>query len=296
MITFCGFSYRSSGIIRGMQLSQRLQNSEFLDIDRLSFKRPKNEVVLHVRKFDAAHAQYCKSLGLKVGFDVADNPVTDFLYGRVKQDDFSRYVNPSIDFYIVNNDLVKEKMEACTDKKVYVVPHHNCNFDKVRNPQRKPKTIGYIGLPEQSIDVEKLQSTCSKLNLSFFNRDIIEHSKLSEAFSQIDIGMVFFEKEESKKELQEKILNYKPGTKLSNFQSYGIPTVCLPYQSFKQFGEGKCRYIETIESLEYELENLVKNEDAYHTLSTESAMVGEKFHIDHVLQYYKKISEDMTNE
>lgn len=279
-----------------MQLSQRLHGSEFLDIDRLTFSRPKNNIVLHVRKFDAAHAQYCKSIGLKVGFDVADNPVTDFLYGRVKQDDFSRYVHPSIDFYIVNNDLVEEKIRAHTDKKIYVIPHHNCNFDKIHNSNKRPKTIGYIGLPEQSIDLEKMQDVCKKLHLNFFNKDILEHSKLSDAFSQIDIGMVFFEKEESKRELQEKILNYKPGTKLSNFQSYGIPTICLPYRSFKQFGEDKCRYVETIESLEYEIENLIKNEDLYHELSTASILVGEKFHIDNVLQYYRKISEDMTNE
>ena len=32
------------------------------------------------------------------------------------------------------------------------------------------------------------------------------------------------------------IKKYKPNTKLSNFQSYGIPTISIPYESFDQFG------------------------------------------------------------
>lgn len=296
MITFCGFSYRSSGIIRGMQLSQRLPDADFQDIDRLGHQRPKNDVVLHVRKFDSTHAEYCKSKGLKVGFDVADNPVTDYLYGRVKQDDFSRYVHPAIDFYIVNNDIVKGKISQYTDKKVYVIPHHNCNFKKIHNEKRKPKKLGYIGLPEQSINSDKMNSFCRKLDITFSIEDVTEHASLDSAFSKIDIGLVFFEKDSSKKDLQEKILNYKPGTKLSNFQSYGIPTVCLPYESFKQFGENQCRYINFMNELEFEVEKLVRDEEWYNDLSQNSIPIGEKFHIDNVVQYYKKISEDMKNE
>lgn len=292
MITFCGFSYRSSGIVRGMQLAARIDGSKFLDIDALNYAHPQNNVVIYVRKFDENHAKFCKNLNLKVGYDVADNPVTDFLYGRVKEDDFSRYTHPTIDFYIVNNDVVLQKLQQHTDKKIYVIPHHNCNFDKVHNRIQKPKTIGYIGLPEQSISQERLDDICKKFGLTFVVKDVTEHSKLDFAFSQIDIGLVFFEKDNEK--LKKKILDYKPGTKLSNFQSYGIPTICLPYESFKQFGENNCYFIDKFEEIEDHVANLVNDHDVYSSMSKNSILTGEKLHIDNVTKYYTDIVADFS--
>ena len=290
MITFCGFSNRSSGQIRGKQVSTKIEGADFLDIDRLDYRVPHNKTVIHVRKFRSDHAEFVKKMGGRVGFDVSDNPVTDFLYGRVKEDDFSRYVHKSIDFYIVNNDVTVKELSKHTDRPIYVIPHHNCNFKKVHKKLRKPKNLGYIGLPEQSISEGKLDNICKKFNLNFINRDIKEFSKFDDVFSEIDIGLVYFDLIEEKKELQEKILKYKPVTKLCNFQSYGIPTVCLPYESFKQFGEGKNLFVKTIEEVEGQIDRLM-SDDFYESLSRDSVVVGEKFHIENVVDYYKRIVE-----
>jgi len=297
MITFCGFSYRSSGIVRGMQLQQNIRGSEFLDVDNLAGRRPENEVVIYVRKIDDRHAMLCKKSGYKIGYDVADNPVTDIIRGFTEDDDFSRYVRDYIDFYIVNNDLVKSELQKKTDKKIYVIPHHNCNFKKIHNSPRTPKTIGYIGLPEQSITAEELSPICRKLDLQFFNKDITTHSELVDAFSSIDIGMVFFNQsaDEKRRKIQEKILKYKPGTKLSNFQSYGIPTVCLPYESFKQFGSNQCIFVNDFEELVSGLERLVTDHHFYGELSERSIEAGEKLHISEVVKYYEQIARDMTS-
>lgn len=296
MITFCGYSNRSSGIIRGRQLSQYLDGSDFIDVDRLDWKKPKNDIILYVRKFDENHIKHCKKLGLKVGFEVSDNPVADYITGRVKKDDFSRYTHPLIDFYVVNNDVVKNEMLKHTSKSVYVIPHHNCNFKRIIREPREPKNLGYIGLPEQSIAVEAMLGLCQKFNLNFIKKDVVDFKKLDDAFSEIDIGIVFFEKNESKKELQEKILKYKPNTKLSNFQSYGIPTVCIPYESFKQFGEQKCIFVEDMNQVDQAVENLISDRKLYDTLSNEGVKVSEKLHIENVIEYYRTIKEDMKND
>ena len=291
MITFCGYSYRSSGHVRGMQLASHLEGSDFLDVDRLNERDTKNNVIVYVRKFDHHHAQLSKKRGHIVGYDVLDNPVTDFIRGRTKEDNFASYVSDSIDFYIVNNDVMLLEMKKHTDKPVYVIPHHNCNFGRKHKKNRKPQTIGYIGLPEQSIAEDGLKKICEKFNLQFINRDVTEHSKLDAAFSEIDIGLVYFDLIEEKKELQEKILKYKPGTKLSNFQSYGIPTICLPYESFKQFGYDKYLSATSLEEVEFYIEKLMSRQ-FYEELSVESVQAGEKLHIENVVDYYRAIVKD----
>jgi hypothetical protein len=215
------------------------------------------------------------------------------LYGRVKKDDFVRYTHQSIDFYIVNNDIMLNEMKKVTDKPVYVIPHHNCNFLKKHNMLKgRPKRLGYIGLPEQTIHEDSMISLCKKLDISFTSQDVTSHDQLDEAFSKIDIGVVYFDRIESKKEYQDKILLYKPATKLSNFQSYGIPTVCLPYESFKQFGGSKNIFVNNFEELETAIEMLVNNEDVYSSLAKDSISQGESLHIEKVVDYYTEIARE----
>jgi hypothetical protein len=291
MITFAGFTYRSSGIIRGKQVSKFIEGSDFVDID--SPKHPKNNIVIHVRKFNEDYARFCKSKNLTVGFEVADNPVTDYLYGRVQQDDFSRYVSKYCDFYIVNNDVCKQELSKFTDKKIYVIPHHNCNFaKKINQLKNKPKRLGYIGVPEYTLNEKSLESFCKKANLVFTSKNPEKHEELEEAFNQIDIGIVFFEKDSIKSGVYERTIKYKPNTKLTNFQSFGIPTICLPYESYKQFGENQCIFVENAEELQDKIIEISSNEDLYFSLSKTSINVGEKHHISKVIEYYLQISRD----
>lgn len=272
-------------------MSTVIPNSEFLNIDNPT--NPKNKITIQIRKFDASFAEYCKSKGLTVGFEVSDNMVTDYLYGRVNQDDFARYTNKFCDFYIVNNDITKEGLSKVTDKKIYVIPHHNCNFSKTKNvTSKKPKTIGYIGVPDYTIKPNIIQDICIKNNLNFFIENPLDYKNLQLCFQKIDIGIVFFEKDSIKDGIYERTLKYKPNTKLTNFQSYGIPTICLPYESYKQFGENKCIFVETLNELNFQIENLCNNQDLYQNLSLESIKVGEKYHISNVKENYLQIVKD----
>lgn len=290
MITFVGFSNRSSGIIRGKQISSAISGSDFVDVDFPS--EPKNKITIHVRKFNETFAKYCKTKNFKVGFDVADNPVTDYLYGRVDVDDFSRYTNQYCDFYIVNNDLMKDELSKITDKKIYVIPHHNCNFNKKINNFSIPKKIGYIGVPEYTVNEKQIQDFCEKNGLIFINKNPQNHAELESVFNEIDIGIVFFEKESIKAGVYERTLKYKPNTKLTNFQSFGIPTVCLPYESYKQFGNDQCLFVENFEDLKTNILSLINDSQMFYSMSKNSIKVAEKYHISKIVDYYHKIVED----
>jgi len=290
MITFIGFSNRSSGIIRGKQISNFIPGSDFVDVDFPT--KPKNKITIHVRKFNDDYAKYCKSKNVKIGFDIADNLVTDYLYGRVDKDDFSRYVNQYCDFYIVNNDLMKDQISKITDKKVYVIPHHSCNFNRKYKEVLVPKRIGYVGVPEYTINEKQIQNFCSKNNLSFINKNPQTHEELESVFDEIDIGIIFFEKESIKPGVYERTLKYKPNTKLTNFQSFGIPTICLPYESYIQFGDKQCMFVENFDELEQSVVTLTKDEKLFKELSKKSIKVAEKYHISNVVEYYNTIIGD----
>jgi len=291
MITFAGFSKRSSGIIRGQQISEIIPHSDFVDIDFPV--DPKNEIVIHVRKYNEDFSRHCKSNNLIVGYDIADNPVTDYLYGRVKEDDFSRYTNKLCDFYIVNNDIYKEKLSKVTDKKIYVIPHHNCNFSKTINElKERPVNLGYVGVPEYTLNEKSLQDFCNKQNLTFTSYNPQNHHELDSTFKKIDLGIIFFEKNSINVGVYERTLKYKPNTKLTNFQSYGIPTICLPYESYKQFGENKCVFVEDFDDLKQRIIDLCNDFEEYSSLSKESIKVGEKYHISKIKDYYGQIMKD----
>lgn len=290
MITFIGFSYRSSGIIRGKQISSLIPDSDFVDVDRPT--PVKNNLAIFVRKFDEAQAKRLKSQGKILGFDVADNLVTDFLYGRVEKDDFKRYTSEFLDFYIVNNDLMKFELSKATNKPIYVIPHHNCNFNRKINEVKKPARLGYVGMPEYTLDKKSLEDFCNKLGLTFVTSNPETHEKLEHEFSKIDIGVIFFKQDSIKAGVYERTLKYKPNTKLTNFQSFGIPTVCLPYESYKQFGENQCLFVNDENELKEQIVKLTNDNALYSSLSKSSITVAEKYHISNITNYYSKIVGD----
>ena len=294
MISFVGFSYRSSGIIRGKQLSHVIPRSDFIDVDSLSI--PKNKVVIFVRKYEERFAKACKNNGLIVGYDVADNAVTDFLYGRTDNEDMSRYTSEFCDFYIVNNDVCKQQLSKATDKKIYVIPHHSCNFSKKRNLLRSPTTLGYVGLPDYSLNEELLKLVCEKTGMKFLTSNPENHKDLESSFSDIDIGIVFFDKNSIKQGIYDRTLKYKPNTKLTNFQSFGIPTICLPYESYKQFGGNNCIFVENIDQLIEKINSLRLDFELYNSMSENSYRHAEDYHISKVKDLYLQIEREFCGK
>lgn len=286
MITFIGMSERSSGIIRGKQISKSIENSNFFDISSYNIDFT-NQIAIFVRAIDENYAKFLKSKNKILGYDLLDKPATDFLYKKT-DGSLKHYVKDFFDFYIVNNTFTKVELQKFTNKKIYVIPHHNCNFDKKVKEKKRPINLGYIGVPENTISQDYLNDFCKKNNLQFITKNPQTHEDLEDEILKIDVGIVFFKNNL----IYEKNLKFKPNIKLTNFQSFGIPTICLPYESYKQFGGNQCIFVETIEELQENIINLVKDEDLFQTMSKNSIKVAENYHISKVIEYYQQIAKD----
>jgi hypothetical protein len=248
-----------------------------------------NETVIFIRQIDERYAKHLKNKNCRVGYDLLDRPVADhhndWKSGNKKDLDWSRYKSNQIDFIIVNNTLTKVKMmEFYQQNQIYVIPHHHVNFRKDRRDNNKKiETIGYIGTADQMLLQDEVQDFCNRKNLKFLCSHPNTVDECNSALQKIDVGVIFIDDDGYK----DYVLKYKPNTKLSNFQSYGIPTVSCKYSSFFEFGR-KDLWLPANDKADFmeKLNWLIETKNFYDDVSSESYTHSSKLHIDEVIKDY----------
>jgi hypothetical protein len=255
-----------------------------------------NEVVLFVRTWEPGLARRLKSKGYKVGYEVADMPVGDAVFRGADVKDLSAYAHPECDFYVVNNHVQLGDMAQVTDKAVYVIPHHSANYAGQAAPFRtKVARVGYVGLPEQLSNKESIEDYCKACDVEFVSVHPNTREECDAVFRSLDVGIVFAENDGvMRPRVVELMRRYKPNTKLTNFQSYGIPTICTPYESYKEHGGDACLFVDNQEELETFLSSLITNTSFRLDESNKAYAVGKQFHIDEIVKLYRKMAYEVT--
>lgn len=303
MITFLGMPSRTSGEIRGRQIAERLHDSighksaRFVDVHNPDWKvLVQNEIALFVRTWEPNLARELARKGYKVGYEVADMPVGDAVFRGAEVKDLSAYAHAECSFFIVNNHVQLGDMAQVTDKPCYVIPHHSTNFDGNAAPWRPIATkVGYVGLPEQLSAKGEIDELCKKHNVEFFSVHPNTREECDGVFRALDVGLVFAESDSTMRpRVVELMKRYKPNTKLTNFQSYGIPTICTPYESYKEHGDGACTFVETKDEMLNALDTLLSNSNLRLVESNKAYAVGKRFHIDEIVKLYQKMAFEVT--
>ncbi len=157
MINFLGLSGRTAAIVRGQQVSSRIEGAEFFDVGH--GKIGKNSISLMIRNCFMDAVTSNKRHKKLVGYDVADVLVGDVYFRKSKNLHLKHYHNDSFDFYVVNNDVCVSELREVTEKPIFVIPHHSVNFDNKKiSVKENVKRIGYVGLPEQLSQSAKIQN------------------------------------------------------------------------------------------------------------------------------------------
>lgn len=301
MITFLGMPSRTSGEIRGRQIAERLHwadaSARFTDIHNPQWKViEQNKVALLVRTWEGNVASELKRRGHIVGYEIADMPVGDAVFRGAEVRDLSAYAHAECDFFVVNNSVQKADLALVTDKPSFVIPHHSTNFDGHAAPWRStPQRVGYVGLPEQLSGKDEIVELCKKHNVEFFSVHPNTREECDSVFRSLDVGIVFAENDATMKpRVVELMKRYKPNTKLTNFQSYGIPTICTPYESYKEHGDGACTFVETKEEMLAALDKLLSDGNLRLVESNKAIAVGRRFHIDRIAYRYNEMIIEVT--
>lgn len=292
MINFLGITNRTAAIIRGKQISSKIVNSEF--IDNGDFRIGKNEVTIMIRNHANDSASLNKKRNKIIGYDICDMPVGDAYFRGVKNLQLKNYCHDVYDFFIVNNDVCKNEIAEFSHKPVYVIPHHTTNLDskKIKINENVTK-IGYVGLPEQLGQTDKIIKFCKEKHVEFINVHPKTREECDKIFMSLDIGVVFLDESSHSSHIVEAIKKYKPNTKLSNFQSYGIPTISVDYESYEQFGGNAYLKINNIDELFFQLDSLINDYNQRKVLSDVSYEIGKQFHIDEIIKLYKNSVNDL---
>jgi len=302
---FVGMSERSSGLIRGKQICEKFLElnlkSKFYEYGDPRLFNESNETIIFIRFIDVDSANKLKNKGNQIGFDLLDRPVADQhqleKYAKNQEIDWKKYLFDQIDFYIVNNTITKNKLlESNCQKNIYVIPHHTVNFDNERICINDVvRRVGYIGLEDQLSYKDDIKSFLSSKNIEFISCHPTTREEVTQVLKKIDIGLISVDYNQASCSVwKQYIIKYKPNTKLSNFQSFGIPTIACPYSSFKEFGENGWINASTKNEILEALENLTRNSSTSKILrddlSNNGYKIAKKYHItDLVLNFYSKI-------
>jgi hypothetical protein len=289
---FIGNSQRSSGQIRGLQIVEflrRSQAADFVESGSFNVGNVKDRTSIFIRSLDRNQAAFLKQRGCKVVFDILDRPVADIHECLRTGNSFSwsRYNIPEVDEFIVNNDLIKKELELATGKMCTIIPHHAVgSSDRCKKSIR---TAGYIGLVDQLDRKEQIEKVCKKFGIDFISENPETREGCIRALEKIDLGIINLEKSDR----SGPVLKYKPNTKLTNFQSFGIPTISVPYSSFSEFGAGawvSTQDADFLQSLEQFLDSSNLQERVAE-ISRDSIANSKQFTLESISEIYGKINE-----
>lgn len=280
-------SGRSSGAIRGKQISQYV-GGNFFDYSKVNVDTL-NKIVIFIRQKPPENfIKFLKSRGHIIGYDILDSPAGDFHFRNKIYNDMSPYTDDEfIDFYIVNNSFMKEEVKKISSKLIYTIPHHTVNFSNQRFSNGEGfKRIGYVGLPEQSGAIKKIKNISNNAGCKFSIYNPKNPEECISAFKEIDIGIVYIDPDDKRLEY---ILKFKPNTKLTNFQSFGIPTICSPYASFIEFGNNSCIFSNSDEKTRMAINTLISNKKLRKKISDHGYENSQRFLIKNIVE--KKYGE-----
>lgn len=281
---------RTSGLIRGIQISDH-PGWKFYEDGDPNLLNVSNQTVIFIRNINVDVAAYLRKKGNRVGFDLLDRPVADQHNSSIKDKEiqWNRY-NYDIDFFIVNNSLMKDALQRVNIKiPIHVIPHHTVNFERKKiNFRDRVLKVGYVGLEDQFSFRNETEKFLSGKGIQFLSCHPNTREEVSNFIQNLDIGLILVEND-SASLWKKYILDYKPNTKLSNFQSFGVPTIASPYRSFKEFGEDRWIESNSKEDSFQSLELLINDVNKRYNLSKESLEIGEKFHIENIRSLYRNL-------
>jgi hypothetical protein len=97
------------------------------------------------------------------------------------------------------------------------------------------------------------------------------------------VGLIFLTREG----YHENVLKFKPNNKLSNFQSYGIPTIACGYQSFLEFGDEAFLKVDTLDEVFTALKKLTESYSLRKLLKDKGKENSKKFSLESISKLYK---------
>lgn len=150
---------------------------------------------------------------------VAD-PLDNYRWRKVRR------VADVLDAFIGANHTHAALLESRFGRPAVRIPHHHCNFEEARIPERSPATVGYVGDSDHWPQTRRALRNMEHRLVSLLDGETRE--QLMRAYMGIDIG-VGYRRHTDK-------VRYNSAVKLANFMSFGIPAVMSVETGYLEVG------------------------------------------------------------
>lgn len=239
------------------------------------------DIVVYVKRLPAETTlERIRSAGVRQVLDILDNYSSWSLRGKV------RY----LDAFIAANLTQQVHLSARYGIPAVEIPHHHCNFGDLRIPNRTRRPIlGFISTPGTHRLNERLARDSGYgfvTNLSRKGEGGFE--KLIQDYMAIDIGIAY--------RMDSDKLRFNCANKLTNFMSFGIPSVLTPESGYLEYG----RHGETV-LYAHDKRDFV---DLIRWLAGDSALrqrmgdacyeAAKPFHIDRIGERYREFFSGLS--
>ena len=171
-------------------------------------------------------------------------------------------------------------------RKMFLIPHHHCNFESFKRPDRPVKVVGCIGGDSavqfpHSLLKERLAEI--GLNWKFSGYNPRDREAVVEFYKSIDIHLTY--RTSHKRNL---LLHMNP-LKLNNAGSFGIPSVSYPEPAYKEEWKDSCLWGEDIDSIINNVQLLATNKELYAEMSNRASEKASEYHIDKIIPLYREL-------
>jgi hypothetical protein len=219
------FVYRRGGLgsaeIRGKQIAAELKSDTLTLVELTPQIARRYDVVVYVKQIGSKTLlDQIRTAGVKQVMDVVDN------YSNWK----IRRGAPYLDAFIGGNLTHAIRLQEVYGTRSVDIPHHHCNFNNLRIPARAgAPVIGYISGPDWWKANQRLaKKTGYKVLNNLSQRGPDGFDNMIDAYMATDIGFTY--------RMHPMKLRFNPATKLTNFMSFGIPSVMSPESGYLQYG------------------------------------------------------------
>jgi len=206
--------------------------------------------------------------------------------------------NPNIGV-IASSSLSKEYLdELCASKeisnKVVFIPHHHCNYERIKRPDREVKTVGFIGCPGgYGALPETLEKDLAAIGLEFkYKVRYKNRMEVSDFLQTIDIQVCYrdfisiYKGNRVKMRQISRHIKLKNPLKLANGGSFGIPTIAYPEPNYKNDFDGCFAEAHKPEDIIIQCKRLKEDSAYYNDIANKAMERAERFHIENIAPLY----------
>jgi hypothetical protein len=272
------FVYKRAGLdtaeIRGRQIAAELGCDSVWILELTVEMAARYDVIVYVKRTSSQQMlEDIRSRGVKQVQDVLDN------YSSIRL----RLAAPFLDAFIGANLTHTVHLQTQYNVPSIEIPHHHCNFEEVRIPHRPaPPTLGFISTPDTWPLNRRLAERTGYPVISNVSRKGEQgFERLIDAYLACDIGFAY--------RMDSDKLRFNCANKLTNFMSFGIPSVLTPESGYLEFGRhgGTVLYAHTKDDFVDLLRWLGKDDALRRRMSDNCYEAARPFHIKRIAERYR---------